>query len=102
MVELASEKEHNKSLMKEIQDIRKDRDQRLDELKKQAEFQRARISQGAAFLQKPTESEDDQDSLKSLNQSVKTLIENFLSKIRDQQQELSNHSITQSQLEAEI
>ena len=102
MVELASEKEHNKSLMKEIQDIRKDRDQHLDELKKQAEFQRARISQGAAFLQKPTESEDDQDSLKSLNQSVKTLIENFLSKIRDQQQELSNHSITQSQLEAEI
>ena len=88
--------------MKEIQDIRKDRDQHLDELKKQAEFQRARISQGAAFLQKPTESEDDQDSLKSLNQSVKTLIENFLSKIRDQQQELSNHSITQSQLEAEI
>ena len=34
LVELASEKEHNKSLMKEIQDIRKDRDLYIEELKK--------------------------------------------------------------------
>jgi hypothetical protein len=70
--ELASEKDHSQSLLKELQEVRRNLNICMEDLRKQAEFQRARVSQGSLGegLQKPEneDTEDQEETLDLLNQ----------------------------------
>jgi hypothetical protein len=70
--ELASEKDHSQSLLKELQEVRRNLNVCMEDLRKQAEFQRARVSQGSLGegLQKPEneDTEDQEETLDLLNQ----------------------------------
>ena len=85
LVELQQEKDRSKQLVKDLSALKKQRNLLRDQLQKQADFQRARLHQGAlAKLQQRSQeqSEDQEETLDSLNLQVKDLIDDLMSHMK--------------------